>query len=230
MSEDTSTAWDQIYATQGRRAEYPDEFVIRFVNKHLLGDGKDPASTRVLDLGCGPGRHVAYLAREGFETYGVDHSKVAVEMALDLCQGAGLDATVREEGITDLSFRDASFDCVIDCATIQHNYMDEIEAAVSEVQRVLKPDGLFFWKARAREDSFVGEGSEREPGTWVYHQESIVTEDAGDRVEKPTHFFTVEEITALLSEGFRDVDVEYTERTFDDMNARIAHYVVVARK
>lgn len=230
MTEDTATAWDRIYSEEGRRAEYPDEFVIRFVNGHLLAEGEDVDSERVLDLGCGPGRHVAYLAREGFETYGVDHSQVAVEMATELCEREDLDADVVCEDVTDLPFEDGFFDSVIDCATIQHNYRTEIEAALAEISRVLAPGGLFFWKARAKEDSFFGKGEEKEPGTWVFHQESVVTDDEGERVEKPTHFFDRAEVTELTADRFEAVNVEYTERTFDGMTERIAHYLVRARK
>ena len=230
MSEDNGAAWDNIYSTEGRRAEYPDEFVIRFANRHLLNEEESTGDKRVLDLGCGPGRHVAYLAREGFETHGVDYSQVAVEMAEDLCEWEGLDARVKRANITDLSYDDAYFDCAIDCATIQHNFRADIESAIAEVSRVLKPDGLFFWKARSREDSFYGEGTEAEPGTCVFHQESVVSDNDGDEVEKPTHFFGKDEIEELLADGFRETTIEYTERTFDVMSGKIAHFIVVARK
>lgn len=230
MKGGEANEWDKIYSSQGRRAEYPDESVIRFVNKHLGDRESDNGATRVLDLGCGPGRHVAYLAREGFDTYGIDYSQVAVDMAEDLCDRNGLETDVRRESVADLSFEDDFFDCVIDCATIQHNRLEEIATGISEVSRVLKADGLFFWKARSREDSFYGEGNEPESGTCVFHQESIVREDDDETVEKPTHFFTKEEILGLLREGFHDANVEYTERTFDGMGEKIAHYIVVARK
>lgn len=230
MSDEGSTAWDRIYSSQGRRAEYPDEFVIRFVNRYLLDESHDPDATRVLDLGCGPGRHVAYLAREGFDTYGVDYSAVAVDMARTLCEREGLDATVKRESIFELPFDDGTFDCVIDCATIQHNRVGDIETAIAEVSRVLEPDGLFFWKTRSRADSFYGEGREVEPGTCVFHQESVVTDRDGETVEKPTHFFEHAEIRELLDERFEETAIEYTERTFDEMEEKIAHYVVVANK
>jgi len=229
MKERETNEWDQIYSSQGRRAEYPDEFVIRFVNRHLVDMDSNGDSPRVLDLGCGPGRHVAYLARERFDTYGIDYSRVAIDMAQDLCARNGLEADVRRESLVELSFEDEFFDSVIDCATIQHNHLEEIDTGLSEVNRVLKPGGLFLWKARSREDSFYGEGNEPEAGTCVFPQESVVREEK-DTVEKPTHFFTKEELLGLLRDDFSDVHVEYTERTFDEMEGKIAHYIVVAKK
>lgn len=230
MTEDDAAAWDEIYAVEGRRAEYPDEFVIRFVNSHLINDDEPPGTKRVLDVGCGPGRHVAYLAREGFEAYGVDYSDMAVEMAEELFRRGGLDADVREEQITNLPFDDDYFNAVIDCASVQHNYRDEIADAIAEIARVLVPGGLFFWKARAREDSFYGKGIEAEPGTFVAPHEGVMVDDEEEAIKKPTHFFRLDELTDMLDAHFEETSVEYTERTYDDMTEKIAHYLVVARK
>jgi 2-polyprenyl-3-methyl-5-hydroxy-6-metoxy-1,4-benzoquinol methylase len=221
--------WDRIYSSEGRRAEYPDEFVVRFVNRHLLTDERQPEDLRVLDIGCGPGRHVAYLAREGFETYGIDYSGFAIEMAEELCNREGFDAEIKKERIEEMSFENGFFDCVIDCATIQHNFTEEIQESVEEVHRVLKTGGTFFWMARAQADSFYSEGTEEEPGTCVFHQKSVVTDKDAEKVEKPTHFFEEAELREILDD-FGSVTVEYTERTFNEMSEKIAHYIVVAQK
>ena len=41
-------------------------------------EGEDPPSGRALDLGCGTGTNVLYLARHGFEVVGVDVSPLAI--------------------------------------------------------------------------------------------------------------------------------------------------------
>lgn len=74
--------------------------------------GLQPGS-RVLDVGCGPGRHVLELARRGHRAHGVDISERFVALAAEAAAAAGLaEATVEVGDARDLRF-DAEFDLVI---------------------------------------------------------------------------------------------------------------------
>jgi SAM-dependent methyltransferase len=70
----TADAWNKLFSdrTWGR---YPSEDLVRFVAR-TFGNGEGKSA---LEVGCGPGANLWYLAREGFETCGVDLSPVAVE-------------------------------------------------------------------------------------------------------------------------------------------------------
>lgn len=61
---------------------------------------------RVLDVGCGPGRHAHALARRGVDVLGVDISSRFVELA---CEGAPPGATFERRDARDMDF-DAEFD------------------------------------------------------------------------------------------------------------------------
>ncbi len=95
----------------------------------------------VLDLGCGKGR-VARLALEqgARETVGVDVSEAMLKAA-----AASLPASsvrwVRADGRA-LPFEGASFDVVV-CALMM-GHVDDLEAALSEIARVLRPGGLLL--------------------------------------------------------------------------------------
>jgi SAM-dependent methyltransferase len=67
------------------------------------------AGSRVLDVGCGPGRHARALAEQGVRVHGVDISRRFVELAAD---GAPAGATFERLDARELSF-DADFDAVI---------------------------------------------------------------------------------------------------------------------
>lgn len=67
----------------------------------------DRAEGRVLDVGCGAGRVMAYLDRQGHETVGIDLSPGAV----DVCRRRGLDA--RELDVADVTDLDATFDTLL---------------------------------------------------------------------------------------------------------------------
>ena len=67
---------------------------------------------RVLDVGCGPGRHALALARRGIEVVGVDLSPEFVRLAGDAAAAEALPAPFVERDVRDLDF-DGEFDSLI---------------------------------------------------------------------------------------------------------------------
>src|SRR3984885_15380241 len=82
---------------------------------------------RVLDAGCGGGRNLVYLLREGYECFGVDQSVEAVEhvrgMAAKLSPGLPA-GSFRVEAIEAMSFGDGIAEVVI-CNSVLHFARDE---------------------------------------------------------------------------------------------------------
>jgi SAM-dependent methyltransferase len=67
---------------------------------------------RVLDVGCGPGRHSLALACRGFEVVGVDHSAEFVRLARDAAVADGLSAIFEELDVRELD-RPGEFDATL---------------------------------------------------------------------------------------------------------------------
>jgi SAM-dependent methyltransferase len=103
---------------------------------------------RVLDAGCGFGRNLVYLLREGFEVSGVDEDPRAIaetrRLAATLAPALPAD-NFRVERIEKMSFPDAVADVVLSSAVLHFAAGDEeFNAMLQESWRVLKPGGLFF--------------------------------------------------------------------------------------
>src|SRR3954466_12323710 len=64
---------------------------------------------RVLDLGCGIGRHAQYLATQGFQCVGIDASDTGLSYARERAAAAGLTIDYQTGSFYELSFVEGSF-------------------------------------------------------------------------------------------------------------------------
>ena len=103
---------------------------------------------RVLDAGCGGGRNLVYLLREGYEVFGADASAEAVEHLRSVAAklAPGLDAAnFHVEPIEAMSFPEEFADVVIVSAVLHFARDDaHFEAMLRGAWRALKPGGLLF--------------------------------------------------------------------------------------
>jgi tellurite methyltransferase len=103
---------------------------------------------RIVDAGCGAGRNLIYLLREGFEVYGADMDAQSIEGIRSIARelAPSLPASnFRIEPVETMSFGDSFADVVIS-NTVLHLASDDaqFEAMLQGSWRVLKPGGLFF--------------------------------------------------------------------------------------
>jgi SAM-dependent methyltransferase len=129
---------------------------------------------RVLDAGCGYGRNLVYLLREGCEIFALDADVDGVEHVRQL--SASLDTRLPAENfqvgsIERMPFPDGFADVVI-CNSVLHFARDDrhFQAMLAELWRVLRPGGMLFCRLgsrigmdfeRVRHNVFiVGDGSE----------------------------------------------------------------------
>ena len=124
--------------------------------------GRIRPGMRVFDAGCGGGRNLVYLLRQGYAVSGNDSGAepIAQVRALAESLAPGVAHDFRVEAIESTSFPDAHFDVVIASAVL-HFARDaaHFEAMVRQLWRVLKPGGLFF----ARLASSIGLGDDAQP-------------------------------------------------------------------
>ena len=110
----------------------------------------------VLDVGCGTGENVIFLAQRGHDAYGIDGSPTAIGKALAKAKARGVSAHFDIADALELQIPETPFDTVIDSGLF-HVFSDaERVRFVKSLSSVIRPGGTYFMM------SF----SEREPGDW----------------------------------------------------------------
>jgi SAM-dependent methyltransferase len=109
---------------------------------------------RVLDAGCGYGRNLVYLLREGCEVFALDANAEGVEHVRALARELAPQLPVenfRVGAIEKMDFPDGFADVVI-CSSVLHFARDEQHflAMVEELWRVLRPGGMLFCRLGSR--------------------------------------------------------------------------------
>jgi SAM-dependent methyltransferase len=118
-------------------------------NRYVLDFAGRFAGGRVLDYGCGAGRVVAAGRARGLDIVGVDVF-YAGSSAKAEAEAAGLvGACVFEMAGGSIPFPAASFDLVVNNQVMEH--VTDLDAALAEISRVLKPDGVVLSVFPARD-------------------------------------------------------------------------------
>lgn len=140
-------AWQQrLYNLIYRRAQprwdtgvIPPEIVDLVEGDHALAPG------RALDMGCGTGTYVVYLAQHGWEAVGVDFSSVALRTAREKAKGMPGAAFV-EADVTRLTTAQVQgpFDLVLDFGCFHGIALARRDAYVQVLVRVTRPGALYL--------------------------------------------------------------------------------------
>lgn len=121
---------------------------------------------RVLDHGCGVGRHLVHLSRQGFDVHGVDISAAGIERCRKELDQHQLSATLHVADMLHIPYPDAFFDWVLSVQVIYHTTAATLRQAIEHVHRKLRPGGYFFVTFPPAENASADSGQEIEPRTF----------------------------------------------------------------
>jgi len=148
--------YDLLYRVGAPWDGPPRAELVRLVEGGALTPARLPPG-RALDLGCGTGANLRYLARHGFEATGVDFSRVALRVARDRAAADAAGNAIRfvEGDLTAPSIPgvDGPFDLLIDYGTLDDLGPAGRRAMASLIAGLARPGAAFlFWCFWARRD------------------------------------------------------------------------------
>lgn len=109
----TRTAMKQFYEITYRYLRAPWDIDAREELVALVEGGRIKPC-RAIDLGCGTGANVIYLAQHGFNVTGVDFSQAAIEKARARARDAGVQVDWYVDDLTDLQHASGPFEFLLD--------------------------------------------------------------------------------------------------------------------
>lgn len=210
--------WEEVYDWNKANRNYleiPDEEVVRIVNKIFVPKGV----RKVLDVGCGTGRHAIYMLSKGLQVNALDSSEIALEIVKKIADEKGYEVTTRLGECTAIPCDDDSFDAVLCWGVIHYLSTEERKKCLDEIQRVLKPGGPFVLTLRSIEDSEAKTGL----------KDDVLLESGAE--ESKGMYFKYYSEQEMLEELKQFKDVRYGHRVFSEvgkMDRRIAHWLTVA--
>ena len=130
---------------QSHSREYADATIERAL-AHVLRDfcRRISSDGQVLDLGCGAGHDLSSIAGTGRVAIGLDYAEPIARIARSISTCPVVVADMRA-----IPFRDLAFDGVWASASLLHLPRRDLPTALSEIRRILRPNGRFFASVKA---------------------------------------------------------------------------------
>tara|TARA_Y100000294_G_C8554789_1_gene336767 strand:- start:948 stop:1601 length:654 start_codon:yes stop_codon:yes gene_type:complete len=211
--------WDKIFRLK-EWGRYPSENLIKFIVKNFYHLKR--SEIKILEIGCGPGANIWYLSREGFNSFGIDISSVAINKAQKRLEEDQLTASLKVGDVSKLPYESGTFHAVIDNACLYNNDKKKTRIILEEIKRVLKPQGLFYSQTFS-DDIYKGRSFTR--------LNELEFKDASDGVFGCGEFFRLANkasIEELYDDLFTINSISKIQQIDDVL--RLSYMIVVAQK
>ncbi len=155
-------SWNDLFADPRFHWKEPDPGVVAAAARWA-----QQGRRTVYDLGCGAGRHMAYLRTEGFAPVGSDVAANGLAACAAMLREADLPAPLVRADMTAAPFADGVFDAGLATNVLNHNPRALLQQAADEIHRVLRPGGEFYLTVLNTGDWRYGSGEEVEPDSFI---------------------------------------------------------------
>jgi len=191
---------------------------------YIAQQWKDKNFKKVLDFGCGLGRHSIFFAKQGFDVSAFDLSVEATEHLKSWAEKENLSIDIINADMLQLPYYDNSFDAIFAYHVISHTDSVGIKKIINEISRVLKIGGEVFLTLCSKESwSFKDAGYPR------VDENTVIKTDEGPEKGVPHFYVSLDDIFNLFAnydiERIRYIDDCY----FSGKKQNCKHYYIFAR-
>jgi len=190
--------WEKIFSKEGNVFVKPHEDMPKLVKLLCKHNAK-----KILDVGCGTGRHLLYLSKKEFDVYGLDNSKTALKMASLWLAKEELKANLTNiDFYQTFTYSNNFFDAVISHNSIHHGTTNQVKKAIAEITRVIKKNGIIFITVPQRHHKSSIQPNASYKGKKI--EEHVITPLAGPEQGIPHFYFNKK----LIKEFFSDFELQ----------------------
>jgi SAM-dependent methyltransferase len=208
------TIWDKIYkgykkdgkAWGSLRDDLLPEFLEFVKNTNF-------AIKNSLDIGCGDGRYLSYLKKQGFGISGIDSSETSIEMSM---KNLGSEADLICADMFGYDYPSNKYDLIFSTSTIHHGFKKDIKELIDKIYKALVLGGFTFITLPDISDIESWDTFRNSKKL----AEGTFSPLAGPEIGLAHSFFTKEEIKNMFS-GFSDISIKLNEKV---------NWIVIARK
>jgi 2-polyprenyl-3-methyl-5-hydroxy-6-metoxy-1,4-benzoquinol methylase len=224
--------WNNSYKNRDNYLFTPNEECIRFISKHIrkrigLDSFKDiypeMEKVKILDLGCGIGRHIIYGHDLGLDMYGIDLSMQAIKVAKTWADQIGVPSyktRIVQGDIRKLPWNERFFSHALSHGVLDSMPFDMARESVVELSRTMIMGGLFYCDLISSENSQHTIGFTGEEIVNTLHERSTVQS-----------YFDMKKIKSLFKECF-SIKESYLVRNQNTETGEFSsrHHLVLIRE
>ena len=212
------TIWDNIYKNPQQvgegNATFSEEILPSF-EKFLKQ--QNFKIKNALDIGCGTGKYLKMLQREGFKTDGIDSSKTAVEMSKKTFDHK---SNILCEDMFEFVIPQNKYDLIISISTIHHGTKEQVQSLINKIYEAIVENGKIFITLPNIGDA-IEKGyfkDEQKLGNGTYAPTS------GPEEGLPHSHYTKEEVRKLFSR-FQNLKID-----LDNIERRMGRWIIQGSK
>lgn len=154
LDEAGITKWNSAYKIEHSSVLW-SEPPVPYIAQSVIPRFKEAQAQHIMDLPCGDGRHTIPLAQNFRTVIGCDSSENALRILAGRLRGHGIsNCLLQREDIFSVSYCSEQLDAILCWDLIGH--LQKSKEALTELLRILKPNGLLIVSIFAMEDSTRG--------------------------------------------------------------------------
>lgn len=192
--------WNEFYQNGYYEQKYPSEQTVRYLSRYKKENGT--TGKKLLDLGCGTGRHTKLATELDYETYAIDLSETATEKTKQLIKSHGWIAEIKTGKTENLPYPDNYFDIIISYGVLDHMKKQTIKKSIKEIKRTLKQNGQANLKLE------TNNSPEKKHGKTIAKNTRILRCDCEKGIIQ--YYYTKKDIKELFKE-FKIINLEKEE-------------------